>query len=187
MPDSRMTLVGRATGATGGWPVAGGGWPVGQASPPSRPSATHTGSVDRSEVPMSKLSRTLVAATLAAITLAGTTTVAHAQVTDEHARRPPTQGQIGEAWHRRSVSSQQDKAADATLGRVQARERFSIPSGTPAQVPAPASAEPSGQPGWLLASLGLLAVLMLAAGMVVLGARRASRRARPEIPLQPGA
>jgi hypothetical protein len=85
---------------------------------------------------MSKLSRTLVAATLAAITLAGTTTVAHAQVTDEHARRPPTQGQVGEAWHRRSVSSQQDKAADATLGRVQARERFSIPSGTPAQVPA---------------------------------------------------
>ena len=31
MPDSRMTLVGRATGATGGWPVAGGSWPVGQA------------------------------------------------------------------------------------------------------------------------------------------------------------
>jgi hypothetical protein len=44
---------------------------------------------------MSKLTRTLmVAATLAAISLAGTTTLAHAQATDQpssrDARRPPT-------------------------------------------------------------------------------------------------
>ena len=55
---------------------------------------------------MSKRTHTLVvAATLAAITLAGTSTAAHAQVTDEHARRPPTQGQVGESWHQRQAAS----------------------------------------------------------------------------------
>ena len=84
MPDSGMTLVGRATGATGGWPVAGGSWPVGQALPPSRPSAIHPASADRSEATMSKLARTLVfAATLAAMNLAGLTAVASAKSTDE--------------------------------------------------------------------------------------------------------
>ena len=40
-------------------------------------------------------------------------------------------------------------------------------------------AEPSGQPGWLLASLsGLAAALALSGGLAVLGARRAGRRAR---------
>jgi hypothetical protein len=133
---------------------------------------------------MFKLSRRLVvAAALAAITLAGTTTTAHAQATDppirHEARRPPTQGQVGEAWHRRSATSQQDKAADATLRRVQARGGFTIPDPTPAQGPAPASALPNRQPSWLLVSLGVLAVLMVAAGLAVLTARRASRRAPP--------
>ena len=141
---------------------------------------------------MSKLTRTLlVGATLAAISLAGMTTVAHAYpldpTTDEptrhDARRPPTQGQVGEAWHQHPVTSQQKTqatAADAALGRVLARERFSIPNQTSAQVPAPARAQPNGQPGWLLASLGLLAAtLVLAGGVAVLAARRASRRAPP--------
>ena len=74
---------------------------------------------------MSKLTRTLVvAATLAAISLVAMTAVAHAQATDEptghDARRPPTQGQVGEAWHQHPAGSQQktaqETAADATLG-----------------------------------------------------------------------
>jgi hypothetical protein len=133
---------------------------------------------------MSKLTRTLVVgATLAAISLAGMTAVAHAQATDEptrhDARRPPTQGQVGEAWHQHSVTSQQETAADATLRRVLTRERFSVPNGTPAQVPAPTATQPNGQSGWLIASLGVLAsTLVLAVGLAVLAARRASRRAR---------
>lgn len=132
---------------------------------------------------MSKLTRTLVAAaTLAAISLAGMTTVAHAQATDEptrqDARRPPTQGQVGEAWHQRSVSSQHDKVAEATPGRVLARERSTIPNATPAQVPAPVPTQPNQRPSWVLASFGVLAVLMLVVSLAVLAARRASRRAR---------
>jgi len=132
---------------------------------------------------MSKLTRTLVvAATLAAISLVAMTAVAHAQATDEptghDARRPPTQGQVGEAWHRRSAASHQDKATDAALGRVQARERFSILDATPVQPTAPAPTQANRQPSWLLVSLGVLAVLMVAASLAVLAARRASRRAR---------
>ena len=127
---------------------------------------------------MSKLVRALVlGVALAAMNLAGLTAVASAQATEEptgkqDARRPPTQGQVGEAWHRRSATSQQDKATDATLGREQAREPFAIPDPTPAQLPVSAPTQPNRQPSWLLVSLGALA------GLAVVGARRASRRAR---------
>jgi hypothetical protein len=140
---------------------------------------------------MSKLTRTLaVAATLAAVTLAGMTTVAHAypldpatdQPTSHQARRSPTQGQVGEAWHRHPATAQhntaQNMAADAALRRVLARERFSIPDQPAAPVPAPAPAQPNRQAGWVLASIGVLAALLLVAGLAVLAARRASRRAR---------
>jgi hypothetical protein len=136
---------------------------------------------------MSKLTRTLaVAATLAAVTLAGMTTVAHAypldpatdQPTSHQARRSPTQGQVGEAWHQRSVSSRHDKVAEATPGRVLARERSTIPNATPARVPAPVPTQPNQRPSWVLASFGVLAVLMLVVSLAVLAARRASRRPR---------
>jgi hypothetical protein len=132
---------------------------------------------------MSKRTRSLIlGATLAAMNLAGMTTVAQAQANNEgkDARRPPTERQVGESWRKRPVTPQQQTAADAALQRQLARERFSIPTGTPAQAPAPTQAdEPSGQPGWLLASLGgLAAALALIAGLVVLAARRAGRRAR---------
>jgi hypothetical protein len=79
----------------------------------------------------------------------------------------------------RQQTAQEQTAADAALQRQLARERHSIPSGTPAQVPAPAPADPNGQPGWLVASLGVLAAAMaLVAGLAVLAARRAGRRAR---------
>jgi hypothetical protein len=131
---------------------------------------------------MSKFTRAVVAAaTLAAVTLTSMTTAAHAQATDEptrqDVRRPPTQGQVGEAWHRPSATSQQGKATDATLRRMLARERFSIADATPAQPTAPAPTQPKRPPSWLLV-LGVLAVLILVAGLAVAGARRASRRTR---------
>jgi hypothetical protein len=68
----------------------------------------------------------------------------------------------------------------AALRRVLAQEHSSIPSGIPAQVPAPVQPdEPSGQAGRLIASVGVLAAaLALVAGLAVLAARRARRRAR---------
>ena len=87
---------------------------------------------------------------------------------------------MGETWRKRPVTSQQQTAADAALRRQLARERFSIPNGTPAQVPAPTQApDPSGQPGWLVPSLAVLAaVLAVSGGLAVMAAKRASRRVR---------
>ena len=133
---------------------------------------------------MSKLARALIlGATLAAMNLAGLTAVAHAQANHDPdgkvAPRPPSERQVGEAWRKHQVATPERTAADAALQRQLARERFSIPSATPAQVPAPVPDEPSGQPGWLLASVGVLAVaLALAGGLAVLAAKRAGRRAR---------
>jgi hypothetical protein len=131
---------------------------------------------------MSKLARTLIiGAALAAMNLAGLTAVAQAQATNEgkDARRPPSERQVGEPWRHGQAASSEQTAADAALQRQLARERHSIPSGTPAQVPAPAPPESSGTPGWLLASLGVLAAaLTLAGGLAVLAAKRAGRRAR---------
>jgi hypothetical protein len=131
---------------------------------------------------MSKLSRALVlGAMLAAMNLASMTAAAQAQANDEgkDARRPPTQGQVGENWRKRPVTSQQQTTADAALQRQLARERFSIPNRTSAQAPDPVPDGSSGQPGWLVTSLGVLAAaLALVAGLSVLAAKRASRRVR---------
>jgi hypothetical protein len=131
---------------------------------------------------MSKRTRTLIiGATLAAMNLAGMTAVAQAQAINEakDARRPPTERQVGETWRHGQAATPEQTAADAALQRQLARERHSIPNATPAQVPAPVPDEPSGQPGWLLASLGVLvAALALAGGLAVLAAKRAGRRAR---------
>ena len=131
---------------------------------------------------MSKLTRTLIiGATLAAMHLAGMTAVAQAQATNEakDARRPPTERQVGETWRHGQAATPQQTAADAALQRQLARERFSIPNATPAQTTAPVPDEPNGQPGWLLASVGVLAAaLALAGGLAVRAARRAGRRTR---------
>jgi hypothetical protein len=79
-----------------------------------------------------------------------------------------------ELFRRGERASQEQTAADAALRRVLAQEHLSVPSGTPAQVPD----EPSGQPGWLVASLVLAAALALIAGLAVLVAKRVSRRTR---------
>ena len=111
--------------------------------------------------------------------LAGMTAVAQAQANDEPVRQPPTERQVGESWRHRQAASPEQTAADAALKRVLARERFSIPNQTPANVPAPAPPQPTGQPGWLLAALATLsAVLAVVAGLAMMAARRANRRAR---------
>ena len=130
---------------------------------------------------MSNRTRGLVlGVTLAAMNLAGLTTVAQAQTNDEPVPRPPTERQVGESWRKRPVPSQEQAAADTAQRRQTAQEQTYKPTTTSAQVPAPTRAdEPSGQPGWLLASLGgLAAVLALAGGLAVMAAKRASRRTR---------
>jgi hypothetical protein len=99
---------------------------------------------------MSKLARALtIGAMLAAMDLAGMTAVAQASnepAGNQDARRPPTEAQVGESWRH------------------------------PVTVPV-RPADPGGQPDWLIVVLGVLAgVLALAGGLVVLAARRASRK-----------
>jgi hypothetical protein len=174
-----------ADGAGGGWHLGGGCWAAGQAWPPSQPSGTHTRSVNRLEASMPKFTRTLaVGATLAVVTLAGMASAAHAQATDEPtrhvARRPPTQGQVGEAWRHRQAVTPEQATADTAHRRQMAQERSYNPTTTPAPVPVPvpAPARADGRQGWVTASLGVLAVLLVV-GLSVLGVRRARRRAPP--------
>ena len=132
---------------------------------------------------MSKLTRALVlGATLAAMNLAAMTTVAHAQANEEptsnqDTRQPPTEGQVGEAWRHPPVAAEQPTAADDTQRpptEAQVGETWRHPTSAPAP-----PAAPSGQPSWLLPSLGVLAAaLVLAGGLALLAARRAGRRAR---------
>jgi hypothetical protein len=129
---------------------------------------------------MSKLTRTLIiGVTLAAMHLVGMTAVAQAQANDEPVMQPPTERQVGEAWRHRQAASPEQAAADAALQRQLARERFSIPNATPAEVPAPAPPKQRGPSSRLVAWLGgLVAALVLAGGLGVLAARRTRRQAR---------
>jgi hypothetical protein len=132
---------------------------------------------------MSKLTRALVlGATLAAMNLAAMTTVAQAQANDEptsnqDARQPPSEAQVGEAWRHSQVAAEQPTTADDTRRpptEAQVGEAWRHPTSAPLP-----SAEPSGQPGWLIPSLGVLAAaVVLAGGLAVLAVRRAGRRAR---------
>jgi hypothetical protein len=127
---------------------------------------------------MSKLARALVlGATLAAMNLVGLTAVAQAQTNDQDARRPPSQGQVGEAWRQPQVPAEQPTVAGDPRRpptETQVGEAWRHPTSAPVR-----PAEPSGPSGWLLASLGgLAAVLVLLGGLAVLAARRAGRRAR---------
>ena len=123
---------------------------------------------------MLKLARALaLVAMVAAMLLAGTTAVAQAtdKATGQDARRPPTD---------RQVISQKQPTGDATLRRLLARERLSIPNGAPTQVTSPMRpAESSGQPGWLTPALGVLAVVLaLVAGVAVMVTRRSKNSQR---------
>jgi hypothetical protein len=132
---------------------------------------------------MSRGTRALiVGATLAAMHLAAMTAVAHAQATDEPtgkqaARRPPTQGQVGEAWHQPQVAPDEPAAAGDTR-RPPAESQVAEPWRPQTSVPA-RPAEPDGQPGWRMALLGFLAAaLALAGGLAVNAATRPGRSTR---------
>ena len=129
---------------------------------------------------MSKRTRALIlAAMVAAMNLAAMTAVAQAQANDQPARRPPTQGQVGESWHQRQVPAEQPNiASDARRPPTESQvgESWRHQTDVPAQ-----PVEPGGLPSWVMASLGLLAAfLALAGGLAVRAARRAGRRARLE-------
>jgi hypothetical protein len=155
---------------------------------------------------MSKHTRALIlGVTLAAMNLAGMTAVAQAQTSDvpasnQNARRPPTERQVGEPYrnYHEALAAQTQTAQDDAVERFRRGERTSQKQPTiadntrrspteaqvgeswrhPVNVPVQPG-EPSGQSGWLVLTLGVLsAALALVAGLAVLAARRASRRLR---------
>jgi hypothetical protein len=156
---------------------------------------------------MSKLARALIlAVVVAAMNLAGMTTVAHAQANDqdtpsqqELAERwntdyyqathmSPAQHK---AWLQANAAQRElsDRRADYSHATqlspaelkawVQARDRAGTPTEKTVQVPAPVQPDqPSEQPTWLVVALGVLAAaLAVVAGLALLAARRANRRA----------
>jgi hypothetical protein len=156
---------------------------------------------------MSKLTRTLIlAATVAALNLTGLTAIAHAQASDKDTttqqqlaenwnyyqqatRVPPaelkarmqadaTQRELSDRW---TYYYQATRMSPAELKAwMQAKDRPDTSTQPPAQLPAPVPPpEPNGQPLWLVVSLGgLAAALALVAGLALLAARRANRRAQ---------
>ena len=157
---------------------------------------------------MSKLTRTLIlAATVAAMNLAGMTAIAHAQANDQDTpsqqelaerwntdyyqathmspaqhkawlQANATQRELSDRWAYYSHATQMSPAELKVW--VQARDRAGTPTEKTVQVPAPVRpVEPSGQPLWLVVTLGVLAAaLAVVAGLALLAARRATRRAQ---------
>lgn len=131
---------------------------------------------------MSKLARVLaLGAVLAAANLASMTAVAHA--TDHAAivqdsQRPPTERQVGEAWRHGGVAADQRPVAGNPQRPPLERQ---VGEYYRHRVTAAQPAEPSGQPGWLIPAIGVLAALALCGGLAVATTRRAHRRvqARP--------
>ena len=155
---------------------------------------------------MSKLTRTLIlAATVAAMNLAGMTAIAQANDQDTPSQQELAERWNTDYYQATHMSPAQHKAwlqanaAQRALSDrwtyyyhatrmspaelkawVQARDRADTSTGPPAQVPAPVRpVEPSGQPLWLVVTLGVLAAaLAIVAGLALLAARRATRRAQ---------
>jgi hypothetical protein len=134
---------------------------------------------------MSSRTRVLVVgAVLAAMNLVAMTTVAHAQADNEgkDARRPPTQSQVGEAWH------QPQKVVDApAVAGNSRRPPTESQVGEPwrhqtnVQTNAPMRPTRPDEPqGWRIASLGFLAAALVLAGgaLTVYAVRRSGRSTR---------
>jgi hypothetical protein len=89
-----------------------------------------------------------------------------------------TQRELAERWN---YYYQATRMSPAELKAwMQAKQRADNATPPPAQVPVPVQPDqPTGQPGWLVVSLGVLvAVLAVVAGLALVAARRATRRAR---------
>ena len=155
---------------------------------------------------MSKLARALILAVMVAVLpLAGMTAVAHAQANDQDTTSqqgladnwnsyyqathiPPAEPRARmQADARRALSERWTYYYHATRmspaelkAWMQAKDRGDTPTEPPAQVPAPVQPDqPNGQPAWLVISLGgLAAALAVVAGLALLAARRANRRAQ---------
>jgi hypothetical protein len=148
---------------------------------------------------MSKLARPLMlVAMLAAMNLAATTAVAHAHTSDDPAStRHRALGRVESL-----ATDQPSGQADATVRRLLAKERptipgtvpahsrllldeersslLNLPNAAPAQATSPVRpAPPGGQAGWPILALGLLAaVVALVAAVAVMAARRTHRSQR---------
>jgi hypothetical protein len=129
---------------------------------------------------MSKLTRTLIlGVTLAAMNLAGTTAIAQAHTSDELAStRHRVLGQLELRTGDDTAATQEQPGIADDLRRppteAQVGESWRHPGNVRAR-----PAEPSGQPGWLVLGLGVLAAaLALAGGLAVTTSRRARRRVR---------
>jgi hypothetical protein len=134
---------------------------------------------------MSSRTRALVVgAVLAAMQLAAmTTAVAHAQADNEgkNARRPPTQSQVGEAWHQPQVaSSESDVAGDARRPPTESQVGEPWRHQPNVQTNVPTRTGPDGPQGWRIASLGFLAAALVLAGgaLTVYAVRRSGRSTR---------
>jgi hypothetical protein len=120
---------------------------------------------------MSRLARVLILGTvMAAMNLAGMTAVAQAQSAHDDAVQLFRQGER---------ASQEQPTTDEVVQRFRQGERASQDQPT-TDNPAPLQPDqPTGQPGWLVVSLSVLAAtLAVVAGLAVLAARRANHRAR---------
>jgi hypothetical protein len=105
------------------------------------------------------------------------TAVAHATGGSEviaDGGRPPTQGQVGESWHHRPAAANQQTFAGA-LRRPPTKGQVGEPWHPRLSPPTPL-AEPDGQPRWPVASLAVLAAVLVLAGG--LAAKQASHRTR---------
>jgi hypothetical protein len=155
---------------------------------------------------MSKLARSLIlAATVVALNLAGLAAVAQANDQDAPSQQEVAENwnDYNQATHiplAELKARTQAEAAQRKLSErwtyyyhasrmspadlkawMQAKDRPDTPTTPPAQVPAAPvqPTEPNGQPTWLVVSLGgLAAALALVAGLALLAARRANRRAQ---------
>jgi hypothetical protein len=169
----------RLAGAGGSSAVAGGSGPGGQAGPPTSQPAAPTAPVDRPEGDHVQTHPHTHCRGHAGSHDAGRHDRRHPRpATDEQAaRRPPTQSQVGEAWHQPQVApAGPEVAGDArrppTEGQV--AEPWRDQTNVPAR-----PVERDGQPGWRLASLGFLAAaLALAGGLAVHAATRPGRSTR---------
>jgi hypothetical protein len=148
---------------------------------------------------MSKLVRALLlVAVLAAINLAAMAVVAQAHTSND----PATTRHLALGRVQSPATDQPAGQADATVRRLLARERFTVPNtapahprllldeerssllnlpeAAPAQATSPVRPAPSsGQSGWPIPALSVLvAVLALVAGVAVMAARRAHRSQR---------
>jgi hypothetical protein len=155
---------------------------------------------------MSKFTRVLVlGATLAAMNLAGMTAVAQANDEDPASQQELAENwnYYNQATHIPPAELKARMEADAAQRKLsarwayyshatrmspaelkawlQAKDRPDTSTEPPTQVPAAPvqPTEPNGQPIWLVVSLGgLAAALALVAGLALLAARRANRRAQ---------